>query len=191
MKINIHQLEKCSRLLGPNKRYLIWFQGCDKNCKGCMSQLSRDLKIKNEIEVDDIVEDILKQDVEGITISGGEPFLQIDGLTELVSKVKNKGLGVIVYTGYLYDDIKHLEVMRDIDILIDGPYIDELNMNNDAYRGSSNQRIIALSDRYDLSEYQSHKRRAEITFDRDNIHLIGVPSREVLKVYYQMIEKLS
>lgn len=191
MKINIHQLEKCSRLLGPNKRYLIWFQGCDKNCKGCMSQLSRDLKIKNEIEVDDIVEDILKQDVEGITISGGEPFLQIDGLTELVSKVKSKGLGVIVYTGYLYDDIKHLEVMRDIDILIDGPYIDELNMNNDAYRGSSNQRIIALSDRYDLSEYQSHKRRAEITFDRDNIHLIGVPSREVLKVYYQMIEKLS
>ena len=191
MKINIHQLEKCSRLLGPNKRYLIWFQGCDKNCKGCMSQLSRDLKIKNEIEVDDIVEDILKQDVEGITISGGEPFLQIDGLTELVSKVKSKGLGVIVYTGYLYDDIKHLEVMRDIDILIDGPYIDELNMNNDAYRGSSNQRIIALSDRYDLSEYQSHKRRAEITFDKDNIHLIGVPSREVLKVYYQMIEKLS
>lgn len=191
MKINIHQLEKCSRLLGPNKRYLIWFQGCDKNCKGCMSQLSRDLKIKNEIEVDAIVEDILKQDVEGITISGGEPFLQIDGLTELVSKVKSKGLGVIVYTGYLYDDIKHLEVMRDIDILIDGPYIDELNMNNDAYRGSSNQRIIALSDRYDLSEYQSHKRRAEITFDRDNIHLIGVPSREVLKVYYQMIEKLS
>lgn len=191
MKINVHQLEKCSTLLGPNKRYLIWFQGCDKNCKGCMSQLSRDLKIKNEIEVDDIVEDILKQDVEGITISGGEPFLQIDGLTELVSKVKSKGLGVIVYTGYLYDDIKHLEVMRDIDILIDGPYIDELNMNNDAYRGSSNQRIIALSDRYDLSEYQSHKRRAEITFDKDNIHLIGVPSREVLKVYYQMIEKLS
>ena len=191
MKINIHQLERSSTLLGPGKRYLIWFQGCDKNCKGCMSQLSKDKNIKNEIDVGHLLEDILSADVEGITISGGEPFLQVEGLTELVRKVKEHGLGVIVYTGYLYEDIKDLEVMKDIDVLIDGPYVDELNMDNDAYRGSSNQRIIALSDRYDLKEYQSHKRKAEITFDKDNIHLIGVPSREVLKIYYQMIDQLS
>lgn len=191
MKINIHQLEKSSTLLGPDKRYLIWLQGCDKNCKGCMSQLSRKRDIFHYMEVDDLIEDILKQDVEGITISGGEPFLQVDALTELVKKVKNHGLGVIVYTGYLYNDISHLEVMKYIDVLIDGPYVEELNMNNDSLRGSSNQRVIALSDRYDMSIYQNHKRKAEIKFDKDNIHLIGVPSKEVLKIYYQMINKLS
>lgn len=191
MKINIHQLEKNSTLLGPDKRYLIWLQGCDKDCKGCMSQLSRDLNIFHYMEVDDLVEDILKQDVEGITISGGEPFLQVPALTELVKKVKEKGLGVIVYTGYLYESIADLEVMNYIDVLIDGPYVEELNMNNDALRGSSNQRVIALSDRYDMSVYKNHKRKAEIKFDKDNIHLIGVPSKEVLKIYYQMIKNLS
>lgn len=71
------------------------------------------------------------EDVEGVTISGGEPILQIQGLIELVRKLKNHGLGIILYSGYLYDEIEEIEfgveLLRSIDVLIDGTYIRELD----------------------------------------------------------------
>ncbi len=99
----------------------------------------------------------------------------------LLQKVhKKKNLGVIVYTGYLYEDLQKDEsakkLLSQIDLLIDGPYIQELD-DHMSLRGSSNQRVISLTDRYKehLNEYGTGKRKNETFKHGIYIHQIGIP----------------
>lgn len=189
--LNVYHRELSSQYLGPYHRYVLWLQGCDKNCKGCMSQNSRKLDIYNYRSVEEIYEEIKHvEGIEGITVSGGDPMLQIKELTQLLKKVQDYGLGVIVYTGYTLEQVKELdggnEILKYIDILIDGPYIEELN-DNVSLRGSSNQRVILLSDRYrnELSIYGG-KRKCLLKMTNHFMQMEGVPSRDALNIYYQI-----
>ena len=136
MFIRIHDFVPKTRALGPEERFAIWFQGCNRMCKGCMSPETRNVKSGHLVETEDIYKYILQQkSIEGITISGGEPFLQIDGLYELLAKIcKRTTLGVMLYTGYTVTELRKLgndridEILDNyVDILIDGQYIDALN----------------------------------------------------------------
>ena len=130
------------RVLGPGLRYAIWTQGCKHNCKNCIAPDSHPLD-KNGywISVEDIYQEIEKEftekNIRGITISGGEPFLQMVPLKNLIKKIKeNTNLDIICFTGFLYGDLlkKNDEtinyILNNIDILIDGKYIEEKNENN-------------------------------------------------------------
>ena len=180
-------------MLGPGKRAAIWFQGCMRNCPGCMSPSSRPLNGGRETTVEKVVSAIISlENIEGITISGGEPFLQIDALYSLVKNIKDKSnLSIIVYTGYTINalcELKNFKVEQlingMIDILIDGEYVDELN-DGVALRGSSNQTVHILSERYKGFEaiYTLKKRDAEILVSDKEIFFVGIPEKETLRTW--------
>lgn len=190
MKLRIHTYEKNVTKLGPGKRFTIWTQGCMKRCKGCISPTTQALDGGYEIETDELAQLIVNSNCEGITISGGEPFLQAKALSELIHKIKEKQeYSVVIYTGCIYEELKQsgdsytLKLLEFCDLLIDGPYIEELNDGKNL-RGSSNQRALALSDRYkaEASEYGTKPAEVEIFVHDGRLNMVGVPSKEQLEI---------
>lgn len=121
---------------------------------------------------------------DGLTISGGEPFLQAEMLSELLRLLKkgmNCDVGVIVYTGYTLEELQRMPfaqgLLEQTDLLIDGPYVQELD-DGLSLRGSSNQRVIPLTDRYNrpeiLSLYGQDLRTVQIVRHGFGICRVGV-----------------
>ncbi len=173
-----------THVLGPGCRYVIWTQGCDKQCPGCITPESRSPEDGYIVESDDLAADIiLSEKIDGITISGGEPFLQAEALTRLLELVKSHRpeLTVIVYSGYTFGQLKEREDCRQLleytDVLIDGPYIQELD-DGKGIRGSGNQRIISLTGRLDpfIKTMCDGERKVQYLLDKNGtVTLIGVP----------------
>lgn len=168
--------------LGPDSRFAIWVQGCRKRCKGCIAQSLQSFDGGQAISVAELAEEILKSGTDGLTISGGEPFLQADAIAILLEKVKSARheLGVIIYSGMKYEELLEdssaQKVLDYTDLLIDGEYIQELD-DNRAMRGSSNQRMIFLSSRY-TAEDMPEKRKNKLIFYDDKFRMIGIPTEE-------------
>lgn len=208
MTIRLYDENEHSDMLGPQGffRYILWTQGCSRNCKGCMSAMSHSLDGGYVRDANQVVKDILcVVDIEGITISGGEPFLQAATLAYIVKAVRQvRDIGVTVYTGYTYEELLHSndddikEFLDCIDLLIDGEYVEQLN-DDQALRGSSNQKIIPLSDRYssELIESSYGKnavRRASIKIDKSALSITGVPDKaqyEAFNLIYNAISKIK
>lgn len=182
-------------LLGPFFRFVLWVQGCERKCRGCIAAHMQNTDGGKEVNIHSLAEHIIAaSECEGITVSGGEPFYQADRLCTLIEKVKKErsSFGVIIYTGYTIEELKNSgdknvsKLLGYTDILIDGHYDEELD-DNAGPRGSSNQRIIPLSDRYENSmEYYeiTRGRRNSIMISDDSLKMIGVPSagsKELLK----------
>lgn len=142
-----------THVLGPGSRYVIWTQGCEKRCPECLTPESWDKDGGFAIDSIDLASDIiLSKHIDGITISGGEPFLQSDALADVLEIVATERpeLTTIIFTGYPYEQLEsnecHKRLLNLTDVLIDGPYIKELN-DGIGLRGSGNQRLIALTNR--------------------------------------------
>jgi anaerobic ribonucleoside-triphosphate reductase activating protein len=161
-----------------------------------MAGLHSELKVK--IDVEELARTLSAvEDAEGVTISGGEPFLQPGPLAVFLRNVRNRrDYGAIIYTGFRYEELTErrenepdvLELLGMTDILIDGRYVAALD-DGKAYRGSSNQRIIQLSERYSSvfeEYYSSPRRRTEMTFTRNGTVLVGVPSKDGLAAWMRM-----
>ena len=181
-KLRLYMTAPCSEVLGPYKRFIVWVQGCKRRCKGCIAKDSWALDGGELVEVDTIVQQILRQEnIEGITISGGEPFLQQDALCELIRKVReHKDIGVIIYTGMKYSEIENTDLAHSADLIIDGEYVEELN-DNKSLRGSSNQNALCLTERYNdiVSEYYGiNGRKIELILADGVTKMIGIPSKE-------------
>ena len=181
-KLRLYMTAPCSEVLGPYKRFIVWVQGCKRRCKGCIAKDSWALDGGELVEVDTIVQQILRQEnIEGITISGGEPFLQQDALCELIRKVReHKDIGVIIYTGMKYSEIENTALAHSADLIIDGEYVEELN-DNKSLRGSSNQNVLCLTERYEniVSEYYGRNgRKIELILADGVTKMIGIPSKE-------------
>lgn len=198
-KLDISHFILSTKVLGPYQRCAIWVRGCNFDCEECIAyEMNR--QEPNLWEAYELAEIFLNiENVEGITISGGEPFLQSFALCEMIEKIKEKrDFGVIVYTGHVYEDLvrsKDINVRKllgYIDILIDGKYIKNLD-DGKAYRGSSNQRILQLTDRYiDVYEkyyFNNEKRNIEIDVQEKNVYLVGVPSAYGLEVWRKFKKK--
>lgn len=173
--------ETCA--LGPFKRFALWVQGCNKRCRGCVSPDAQPLDSGDSVAVSELAEEILAvPGIEGITISGGEPFLQQEALRALIDAVRSKrDLGVIIYTGMCYEEVRDTPLARRCDILIDGEYMEELN-DDRSLRGSSNQRVICLTGRYkDLigQYYGQPGRKVEFVPTDSGIQMIGIPSKNL------------
>lgn len=144
-----------TRVEGPGLRACIWVQGCKLHCPGCAVPWTWSLEEGTKYEVQDLAEQILGvPNIEGITFSGGEPFLQAKELFTLGKLLKSKSdLSILTYTGYSLEYIvtsnisEWNELLSITDILIDGPYTEDLKTEKPLI-GSSNQEIHFLSDRY-------------------------------------------
>ena len=141
-----------TRALGPGNRYVLWTQGCLHRCPGCVSPESRPFVPRLILSVDEIARDIIsRKDIDGVTVSGGEAFLQSEALTALFSAVKRErpDLSVLIFTGYTLEELTGEDdkaLLSLTDVLIDGPFVESLR-TSDGLRGSSNQRVIFLTPR--------------------------------------------
>ena len=136
---------------GPGLRTVIWTQGCPHRCPGCHNEQTHDLCGGFEASVEDIKETIAGLKLQkGITISGGEPFLQSEQCAEIAEFAKSKGLDVWCYTGFTYEQLqesgKHEKLLKNIDVLVDGPFIQDQKSLDLYFRGSKNQRCMHLRD---------------------------------------------
>ena len=181
--LNIFDLcRQGSRVLGPGLRYIIWTQGCPFRCKGCATPSSRPITSDKQVRIDELAADILcRPYIEGITISGGEPFLQAGVLADLIDIVQSERpeLTVISYTGYLLEALTgsaEKRLLDHIDLLIDGPYVEDFN-DNKGIRGSSNQRLHFLTSRLLPweEELQEGKRKVEYHVTKEGAKAFGVP----------------
>ncbi len=142
---------------GPGLRYSLYLAGCAHRCPGCHNSASwnpRGGVELNELVLSDIIREIKDNPLlDGITISGGDPFFSPHELTLLLKRLKQEvQLPILVYTGYTLEVLESVEKLREplpyIDILIDGPYVASLNDPTLLFRGSTNQRLINLKERY-------------------------------------------
>jgi len=150
-KIKLSGIINESIVDGPGFRYVIFTQGCKKRCFMCHNAETQPLDGGYEETLDNLVNDWQKNPLlQGITISGGEPFLQPEAVLYLIKKAKETNLDVVVYSGYYFDELKRFknkfvdEILQTADYLIDGPFEYEKKNLNLLFRGSSNQRIIDL-----------------------------------------------
>ena len=179
MKIRLYMTAPQTEVLGPGKRFAIWVQGCEKRCKGCIAPDAWDINSGYEKDVAELAQEMLNTpNIEGITISGGEPFLQQEALCDLIEIVrKHKDLSVIIYTGMQYEEVTNTKLANLADIIIDGEYIEELN-DNKSLRGSSNQRVICMSGRYKdvINDYYGLSgRKIEMLIKNKTVTLVGIP----------------
>ena len=186
MQLKLYMTAPMTEALGPFKRFTIWVQGCGRRCKGCISPDAQPMDGGYPADTHALAAEILaSSDIEGITISGGEPFLQQDALCELIDLIRAKrDLGVIVYTGMLYEEVAASPLARRCDLIIDGPYIEELN-DDRSLRGSSNQRVISVTGRYRPFVEQAYGqpgRKVEFFPTDTGIRMVGVPNKDLLKL---------
>ena len=138
------------KVLGPGNRVGIWFCGCPRRCFGCSNPELWEFQNRYKTSLETVMSLIKKiaQDnvVDGFTITGGDPFFQPEDLSHLLKETKQISDDIIVYTGYMKDELP-ATLLKNIAVLIDAPYIKARN-NNCLLRGSDNQTIYILSEKY-------------------------------------------
>ena len=166
-------------VLGPGKRVGIWFCGCTHGCKGCSNpelwEFQERYKTTPEI-IAGIVNSISRDhDIDGFTITGGDPMYQPKELQELIRQLQLISSDILVYTGSMIEDLPK-EYLNGISVLIDGLYVEERN-NNCLLRGSDNQRIHILDetikDKYD-HYLASEENRIQNFTTSDGIVSVGI-----------------
>lgn len=136
---------------GPGLRYVIFTQGCKHNCPGCHNPQTHDMNGGTLTDISEIKANIEKNGLlDGITFSGGEPFLQPEACAEIAKWAKDRGLNIISFSGFTYEQLLEMPNVQDflnlVDILIDGPFILSQKSLNLSFRGSKNQRVIDLNE---------------------------------------------
>lgn len=149
MKIRIAGRVVDSIVDGPGMRYALFTQGCPRACPGCHNPQTHDPKGGFETTTEEILKEIDSNPLlDGVTFSGGDPFMQPKPLVELAKELKRRNLNVITYTGYRWEELVDANdpdwnaLIQASDVIVDGPFVQSLHDWKLKYTGSSNQRII-------------------------------------------------
>lgn len=192
-ELNIAAINKRTQALGPGTRAAIWVQGCPLRCPGCLAPAWIPFVPAMQLTPEQIVEELNLDEITGISLSGGEPFMQAAGLAAFIRLArKQKELDVICFTGFRYEHLQKnppslgvSELLAELDVLIDGPFVRALN-DSIGLRGSSNQKIIHLTPRLQEYELDAQKRDVEITIKNGEIAFVGIPTPEILSAIEQV-----
>ena len=152
---------------------MVFFQGCGRNCPGCFNLETHGNEPKLVKSPEEVFDEYLSGGIDGLTVSGGEPFNQPHGLASLLALARNGyGLSTVVYTGFtieeLRNDTQRAPVLEYIDVLIDGPYKEDLRETTLLARGSTNQRLIFLTNRYGIDDFYMPA-KAELTISSEGV----------------------
>ncbi len=132
---------------GPGIRLVVFLQGCTWNCKGChnpqLFTLDGGIEI-TEVGLAKIILKKLNSMHSGITFSGGDPILQSDSLLKVINYIRSRqpDINIWLYTGFLFEKIKDFSLLKNVDVIVDGPFILEQKDISLRFKGSANQRII-------------------------------------------------
>lgn len=137
---------------GPGIRSVLFFQGCSKHCPGCHNALTHDPKLGKEYEISQLVNMIESNCLSRmITISGGEPLEQREGLKKLLEELKLREFNICLYTGTSLEDVPDW-VLEQVDYIKVGKFVEQLRHGDLQYYGSSNQKLYMISNGRVLSE---------------------------------------
>lgn len=179
--LKIGALKRSSLVNGPGKRFVVWVQGCDLGCPGCINHEFWPPTGGTVMNVEDLHELIVATPgIEGVTYSGGEPFQQAEALFHLSSLISRSGLSVMSYSGYTLDEIRAntdpyaTRLLSLLDVLVDGRFRKEQSAHL-LWRGSRNQRVHFLSGRYRgfEPEINSEVQEVEIQINGDMLSMTG------------------
>jgi anaerobic ribonucleoside-triphosphate reductase activating protein len=156
--VRVHGFERRSRANGPGARFVVWVQGCTLGCPGCFNPDTHAASAGREVSIDELAAEMRAANVEGLSLSGGEPLQQADAAVALLDAARALGLSTLAFSGYTLAEIEQLprgpDVLARLDVLIDGRYVAGSRLAT-GLRGSANQRIQLLTDRYTLADVEA------------------------------------
>lgn len=154
MDIRLHGVARESITDGPGFRYAVFTQGCPHQCDGCHNPASHSFTDGVIARTEDLIAEILANPLlDGVTLSGGEPFMQAEECAQIAWAARQAGLHVMTFTGYTFDELLEqanqrrgwLDLLSQTDILIDGRYEKALRSLDLRFRGSRNQRAVDVT----------------------------------------------
>ncbi len=166
-----------TRSEGPGRRTAVWVQGCRIRCPQCCNPELFSSRGGELVDAASIV--VRAQGTEGLTVVGGEPFDQSDGLAALVEAAGE--LSVVVFSGYTLEELRGRgdpatdRVLASVDVLVDGRYDRDRPDPERRWVGSTNQRIHFLTDRYGPADFEG-PRTVELRFDGEELTVVGWPA---------------
>lgn len=207
MKLRLNKAHFPVKVLGPGRRIGIWVQGCSIGCPGCISQDTWNADPSKEIDIEVLLawcRTVCEtgSNVDGVTISGGEPFEQPEALAALLDGLHvwrselDKPFDILCYSGKSYKALqKHCAgLLAKLDALIPEPFI-ERQPRGKLWRGSTNQPLILLSplghERYEPFVQQAYEGKGDfqVTVDGKRIWYIGIPEREDMQDFDEALKK--
>lgn len=151
--MQIYGLVQDSIVDGPGFRFSCFVQGCPHNCPGCHNPDSHDPDGGREMTVEEVAAELLKNPLtDGLTLSGGEPFAQPEACLELAKIAHAHGLNVWSYSGWTFEYLRdqgtaaQQALLRELDVLVDGPFVLEQRTLALPWRGSRNQRVVNVPE---------------------------------------------
>jgi anaerobic ribonucleoside-triphosphate reductase activating protein len=158
IQLQVAQIVACTEAEGPGRRFALWLQGCPLRCQGCCNPEMLPFSGGHPMNVASVVAmmeaAVDGENIEGITLLGGEPLAHAGGAAALARAARQRGLSVMVFTGYTLAEARWLpdpavhDLLSQTDLLVDGPYRHDLPETRRRWIGSSNQEIHFLTDRY-------------------------------------------
>lgn len=158
MMMRMYGLEQNSYVDGPGIRMAIFFQGCLHKCEGCHNPGSWPMYGGEKVDTNELMKKMANDPLlDGITLSGGEPFLQPQPALALARFARQRGLSVWCYTGYTFEQISEWQdnrktLLQNIDVLVDGPFKLEERSLDIPWRGSRNQRLVDVKKSLEKGE---------------------------------------
>lgn len=198
--LRVYHMVNETEVLGPGKLFGLWTQGCPRRCPGCIAPGSHALDGGKLIQADRLAAHIRSlPGISGIVVSGGEPFLQSAPLARLLRQLREgRDFGVAIYTGYWLSELRKMQdpAVREIlnglcDLLIDGPYVEELN-DGMSLRGSANQGVHCLTPRWEKEAaelYGKEGRQAEVCVEGDDVFVVGIPQKGAKQLITRALEE--
>lgn len=193
--LRVNRLHHPVTALGCGTRAGIWVQGCSLGCHGCASRDTWDTEAGVDLEVEALLAwlDGLPEPLDGLTVTGGEPFDQPAALAALLSAVsawrdtRERPFDLLVFSGHHHQRLRSGDATRaalaHCDTVVSGPYVERRNTGT-ALRGSDNQRIVPATplgrERYGDVDADSEA-RLQVAVEADRVFLIGIPRRDDLE----------
>lgn len=175
--LRVHAEDPRSRANGPGTRYVVWLQGCTLGCAGCFNPATHPGEggtIRHPLSV---IGDALAAEVDGLSISGGEPMQQPEAVYWLLAAARDVELSTLMFSGYTIDEIRTLprgpEILDLLDVLVDGRYVAAQRLGK-GLRGSANQVIHLLSPRHTRAEVEATPVAEVVISPTGEVSLTGV-----------------
>jgi anaerobic ribonucleoside-triphosphate reductase activating protein len=182
MMASIAQIVPCTEAESPGRRFAVWFQGCPLRCLGCCNPEMLPFDESLSVPLNCVI-DLLRStdDIEGISLLGGEPFAHMPAATALAQAARNLGLSVMIYSGFVLNELRArsdtMELLSLTDVLVDGPYFREQPETTRRWVGSANQVVHFLTHRYRANDPCWRKPNTlEIRLQNGELMVNGFPS---------------
>ena len=178
--------------LGPGRRLAVWVNGCSRGCAGCVSERLQKIDERTEADIEEYFFGYRTDGIDGVTVSGGEPFEQTEELLHLLRYFRRRGVrDILVYTGFLLEELQARgdgatdAALAEISVLIDGPYVASLDTGKGNLKGSDNQRIHffdpSLAPAYH-AYFREQREMQEVTLP-GSLLAVGIPDTAYIEAF--------